>query len=64
MYSDIYRLLCDVVANFQTNQEEISFIVNHDQISIRNFVDDEIGKNPDEYLVLRKVAIIATASVA
>ena len=52
MYSDLYRLLCDVVANFQTNQEEISFIVNHDQICIRNFVDDEIGRTPDEYSVL------------
>ncbi|KAI0221488.1 Cell cycle checkpoint control protein RAD9A [Lamellibrachia satsuma] len=36
------RLLCDVVANFQTTQEEISFIVSPDHVCIKNYIEDEI----------------------
>ena len=38
-----FRLLCDVVVNFQTNQEEVTLIVNPERASFKNYVDDEPG---------------------
>ncbi|XP_041348461.1 cell cycle checkpoint control protein RAD9A-like isoform X2 [Gigantopelta aegis] len=35
------KLLCDVVVNFQNNQEEITLIVKPDKISLKNYVEDE-----------------------
>ncbi|XP_072033808.1 cell cycle checkpoint control protein RAD9B-like [Amphiura filiformis] len=40
--------LCDVVTNFQTSQEEITLSVNPQQVSFKNYVDDE----PDPSKVL------------
>jgi hypothetical protein len=37
------RLLCEVVVNFQTTQEEVTLSVRPDKVSLRNYVDDEPG---------------------
>lgn len=38
-----FRLLCDTVINFQSNQEEVSLIVSPEKITFKNYVDDEPG---------------------
>ncbi|XP_048252561.1 cell cycle checkpoint control protein RAD9A-like isoform X2 [Haliotis rufescens] len=35
------KLLCDVVVNFQHNQEEITLIVNPNKVALKNYTDDE-----------------------
>ncbi|XP_046579415.1 cell cycle checkpoint control protein RAD9A-like [Haliotis rubra] len=37
------KLLCDVVVNFQHNQEEITLIVNPNKVALKNYTDDEQG---------------------
>ena len=46
MYSIFFldRLLADAVVNFQTNQEEITLLITPEKISLKNYVDDEPGK--------------------
>ena len=42
MYSSS-RLLCDVVTNFTTSQEEVSLIVDPQRARVKNYVEDEPG---------------------
>ena len=37
------RLLCDVVTNFQTNQEEVTLIVDPENAKFKNYTEDEPG---------------------
>ncbi|KAL5016438.1 hypothetical protein ScPMuIL_006027 [Solemya velum] len=39
------RLLCDVVMNFQTNQEEVSLILSPEKVSFKNYIEDEPDPN-------------------
>ncbi|KAK2168680.1 hypothetical protein LSH36_15g16012 [Paralvinella palmiformis] len=57
------RLLCDAVTNFQTTQEEVSLIVNEDEVILKNYVEDEpdpnkiihtqMRLNPEEFQVFQ-----------
>ena len=37
------RLLCDVATNFQTNQEEVTLIVDPENAKFKNYTEDEPG---------------------
>ena len=38
-----FRLLADVVVNFQTTQEEVTLMLRPEKVSLKNYVDDEPG---------------------
>lgn len=38
-----FRLLSEVVMNFQVSQEEVTLIVNPQKVSFKNYVEDEPG---------------------
>ncbi len=40
----LFRLLCDVVTNFQTNQEEVTLIVDPEKAKFKNYTEDEPGE--------------------
>ncbi len=45
VFGFVDRLLSEAVTNFQSNQEEISLIVSPEKVRLKNYTDDEPGRN-------------------
>ena len=44
IFPTFHRILNDAVVNFPNNQEEITLVVSPETLKVKNYVDDEPGK--------------------